>query len=397
MFFDRNFYSSNAAMIEGEKIGLTQDQMKTLEFGMHTVNAIKREVAQGVSLNTAYARYRGLHALQVKGLELGLTKYRVLLGGLSDHVLVAMEKDIEKGMYAVDAYNLYTGLSFTQIEGVRLGLSRKQVRASNFNYKTVSAIRMAMENNVSCDVAYERYRGLTEEEIKKKGIEKPKRKRVFFSVGELLNKMSAHEIGAIQRSLDADEKLPIEMRGLSFWQMKGMEVFELTIKQVKTPKFDYYAFMVMKGLREKGRTIREAYSSFFSSREERETIDARLADQGHADTEKGLAVFRKTCRKFSGLSIFQIQGVELGLTSREVRASNFSRITIEEIKESVKLGCSIHQAYERYSGFNEDEIQAIKKLNISKKELYETGFRSPIKLLEARGQRGEGRDRLGLG
>ena len=59
-------------------MGLSIKQLNAYNFGFHTINGIKDEIAKGMDLASAFGKYSGLNDVQIEGMiELGLTHQQV--------------------------------------------------------------------------------------------------------------------------------------------------------------------------------------------------------------------------------------------------------------------------------------------------------------------------------
>lgn len=100
---------------EGIKLGLKDDQMLNLDFGFHTINAIKAEMTKGTDLQTAFETYRNLAPIQISAItELGLTREQVLSPNFGEYTINAI-KNIQKRtpqISVIQAFEMVGGKSF---------------------------------------------------------------------------------------------------------------------------------------------------------------------------------------------------------------------------------------------------------------------------------------------
>ena len=98
--------------VQGEKLGLTREQVLTDNFGYHTIGAIEREIEQGVDLQTAFEKYSGLNKIAVDAVaQLGLTREQVLTDNFGYHTIDAI-KNIQKR-----TRELSSGKAFEMVRG----------------------------------------------------------------------------------------------------------------------------------------------------------------------------------------------------------------------------------------------------------------------------------------
>lgn len=84
------------AINEGKKLGLTDQQVSSINFGFHTTKAIQDDIKNGTSIDDSFPRYQGLNNIEIEGItQYGLTREQVLTNNFGYHTLSAI-KDIKK-------------------------------------------------------------------------------------------------------------------------------------------------------------------------------------------------------------------------------------------------------------------------------------------------------------
>ena len=87
------------------ELGLSREQVSVDKFGQHTTYAIKEEMAKSepLSAGAAFAKYRGLDSHQVVGvLELGLSRDQVLSKNFGFHTIDTIKAELAKPVTALD-------------------------------------------------------------------------------------------------------------------------------------------------------------------------------------------------------------------------------------------------------------------------------------------------------
>ncbi len=96
------------------QLGLTRSQVLALNFGYHTMRAIKAEMQKGVLLEDAFEKYRNRNNIEIQAmLELGLACAQVLAPNFGAHTISAI-KDMQKRteeLSSLDAFEMLRGKS----------------------------------------------------------------------------------------------------------------------------------------------------------------------------------------------------------------------------------------------------------------------------------------------
>ena len=131
------------AIEEGKKLGLTDKQLKSTNFGFHTLDAIKDDIEKGIPIKVSFTKYQGLNNLEIEGItQYGLTREQVLTDNFGFHTLNAIKDDREKGIQIEASFTKYQGLNNSQIEGItQYDLTREQVLTDNFGFHILNAIK----------------------------------------------------------------------------------------------------------------------------------------------------------------------------------------------------------------------------------------------------------------
>ena len=155
-------YTQKQGMTE---LGLSRAQVSTRNFGYYTVSAIKAEMKKGTTLEAAFEKYCYLTYNQKQGMtELGLSRAQVSTLNFGYHTVSAIKAEIEKGTTLEAAFEKYCYLTYNQKQGMtELGLSREQVLTLNFGDHTVSAIR-DIQKRTSLEAAFEMVKGKSRSE-----------------------------------------------------------------------------------------------------------------------------------------------------------------------------------------------------------------------------------------
>ena len=107
----------------GVELGLTRLQVRTQNFGSHTIHAIKSEIEKdkNTNLEEAFSKYKGLNNIQVEGMtSLGLTGSQVRTQNFDFHTIKAIN-DIRKRtetLSVTQAFEMVSGKSFTDTQEV---------------------------------------------------------------------------------------------------------------------------------------------------------------------------------------------------------------------------------------------------------------------------------------
>ena len=132
--------------VDGIELGRSREKVSTKNFGGTTIDAIKAELAKEdpLSLEAAFAKYSGLNWLQVKAMsELDLSRKQVSTKNFGHHTIDAIKDELAKEdpLSLEAAFAKYRGLDSIQVQGVsELGMSRDRVSADDFGEHTISAI-----------------------------------------------------------------------------------------------------------------------------------------------------------------------------------------------------------------------------------------------------------------
>lgn len=119
-------------------LGITRHQLSKPNFSLYTLNAIKRDLNQGMDLESALARYQFLTPIQIEGVTvLGLTNKQVSAANFGFHTIEAIKKDLINGVNLQTAYALIqypVALKEMQELHTKASLCLEQGDVENFPY-----------------------------------------------------------------------------------------------------------------------------------------------------------------------------------------------------------------------------------------------------------------------
>tara|TARA_Y200000002_G_scaffold209284_1_gene172594 strand:- start:6358 stop:7221 length:864 start_codon:yes stop_codon:yes gene_type:complete len=280
-------------------------------------------MTQGLSFETV----SGLSPVQIEGWNLGLSLEQLSVDNFRNVTLDGIYTLMERGMSLSDAYqrlqglecaqirgvlsgissNHVRGLNISQVDGVLLGLSIDQVRVDDFTGSTLRGIRRLMGRGMLLDDAYTLLAGLSEVQVE-----------------AVLSGLSREQVC-----------------GLDIFQIDGIRL-GLSTEQVRVSDFGHDTLRGIRRLIENGMSIGDAY----------DLLEGLTAGQVEA-VLSGLSR-----EQVFGLNIFQIHGIRLGLSSEQVRVSDFGHAALSGIRRLIDSGISLRDAYERVLGIEEDQTDA---------------------------------------
>jgi hypothetical protein len=135
-----------------ESLGLSETNVRTPNFGMHTIDGINELVANRSSRNnqTAFAMLSGLDAVQADGILAGLSRENVTVPNFGEHTLLGIDRLTfrDDTLTRQAAFETLRGLNADQVQGVvSFGLSNEQVNTPNFGQHSLQGIRNLITQN----------------------------------------------------------------------------------------------------------------------------------------------------------------------------------------------------------------------------------------------------------
>lgn len=133
-------------------LGLSEAQVRTVNFGTHTVEGIQDLVASNATASNkaAFNLLKGLDAIQTNGVLAGLSRENVTAENFGEHTLLGIDhlKFQDESLSTLQAFNLVNNLNADQVNGIlTFQLTSEQVRTENFGAHTLDGIRRLRTDN----------------------------------------------------------------------------------------------------------------------------------------------------------------------------------------------------------------------------------------------------------